>query len=70
MTLQTSAQHHPAVAQEIRLRLGYDPAPLFTGGSLASVTSELLERVKAARRTGQDERRAIAQRIAARLRQR
>jgi len=70
MMLQTSAQHHQAVAQEIQLMLEYNPAPPFTSGSPTTAAPELLERVKAARRPVKAACRAIAEHAAARLRQR
>ncbi len=57
-----------AVAEEIQLTIEYDPAPPFQSGSPRTAPPEVLERVIRARGQIQAERRAIAERAAARLR--
>ena len=57
----------PAVAQEIQLTLEYDPAPPFQSGSPRTAPAAVLETVSHSRRQVQVERRAIAERVAARL---
>lgn len=57
----------PAVAQEIQLMIEYDPAPPFDSGTPRTAPPDLLQNVVRARQKGQDERRAIARRAAARL---
>ena len=56
-----------AVAEEIQLTIEYDPAPPFQSGSPRTAPPEVLERVIRAREQSQAERRAIAERAAARL---
>jgi len=56
------------VAEEIQLTIEYDPAPPFQSGSPRTAPPEVLERVIRARGQIQAERRAIAERAAARLR--
>ena len=58
-----------AAAQEIQLMIEYDPAPPFTAGSPRTAPADLLQNVVRARRGVQDERRAIAERAAARFRE-
>jgi cyclohexyl-isocyanide hydratase len=57
----------PAIAQEIQLTLEYDPAPPFASGSPRTAPADVRERVIRSRRESQAERRAIAERAAARL---
>lgn len=57
-----------AVAEEIQLTIEYDPAPPFQSGSPRTAPAAVLERVTRAREQSQAERRAIAERAAARLR--
>ena len=57
-----------AVAEEIQLTIEYDPAPPFRSGSPRTAPPAVLERVIRARAQSQAERRAIAERAAARLR--
>ena len=57
-----------AVAEEIQLTIEYDPAPPFQSGSPRTAPPAVLERVTRAREQSQAERRAIAERAAARLR--
>jgi len=56
-----------AVAEEIQLTIEYDPAPPFQSGSPRTAPPAVLERVTRAREQSQAERRAIAERAAARL---
>jgi cyclohexyl-isocyanide hydratase len=56
-----------AIAQEIQLTLEYDPAPPFASGSPRTAPADVRERVIRSRRESQAERRAIAERAAARL---
>ena len=56
-----------AVAEEIQLTIEYDPAPPFRSGSPRTAPAAVRERVIRARRQRQAERRAIAERAAARL---
>lgn len=56
------------VAEEIQLTIEYDPAPPFQSGSPRTAPPAVLERVTRARGQSQAERRAIAERAAARLR--
>ena len=56
------------VAQEIQLMLEYDPAPLFRSGSPRNSPPALVSRIRDARERVQVERRAIAERAAAKLR--
>jgi cyclohexyl-isocyanide hydratase len=56
-----------AVAEEIQLTIEYDPAPPFRSGSPRTAPPAVLERVIRARGQSQAERRAIAERAAARL---
>lgn len=56
-------------AQEIQLMMEYDPAPPFPGGSPRSAPPDLVRSVIRARTKVQLERRAIAERAAARLKQ-
>jgi cyclohexyl-isocyanide hydratase len=60
----------PGAAEEIQLAIEYDPAPPFRSGSPRTAPAAVLERVTRARAQGQEERRAIAARAAARLRAR
>jgi cyclohexyl-isocyanide hydratase len=57
----------PAIAQEIQLTLEYAPAPPFASGSPRTAPADVRERVIRSRRESQAERRAIAERAAARL---
>ena len=57
-----------AVAEEIQLTIEYDPAPPFQSGSPRTAPPAVLQRVTRAREQSQAERRAIAERAAARLR--
>ncbi len=57
-----------SVAQVIQLGIEYDPSPPFQSGTPRTAPKAILERVTQARRQGQAERRAIAERAAARLR--
>jgi cyclohexyl-isocyanide hydratase len=57
----------PAVAQEIQLTIEYNPEPPFQSGSRTTAPAELVERVIDTRQGIQAERRAIAERAAARL---
>ena len=56
-----------AVAQEIQLTIEYNPAPPFQSGSPRTAPADLRDRVIGSRATVQAERRAIAERAAARL---
>ncbi len=56
-----------AVAEEIQLTIEYDPAPPFRSGSPRTAPPAVVERVTRARGQRQEERRAIAERAAARL---
>ncbi|MBC8076189.1 MAG: DJ-1/PfpI family protein [Chloroflexales bacterium] len=60
----------PAVAQRIQLVMEYNPQPPFTGGSPATADPAVLEAVIAITQANQDTRRAIAERVADRLRER
>ena len=55
------------VAQEVQLMLEYCPAPPFSGGSPKTAPAGVVQRVIAAREGAQSNRRAIAERAAARL---
>jgi cyclohexyl-isocyanide hydratase len=57
----------PAVAQRVQLMLDYSPAPPFDSGSPGTAPPEVVREVLAARATAQSQRRAIAERAAARL---
>jgi cyclohexyl-isocyanide hydratase len=57
----------PAVAEGIQLMMEYNPAPPFHSGSPGTASAELVQIVGAARQRSQSERRAIAERVAARL---
>jgi cyclohexyl-isocyanide hydratase len=57
----------PAVAEEIQLMIEYDPAPPFTSGSPKSAPTDVVQRVIHTRQRVQGERRAIAERVVARL---
>ena len=54
-------------ARAIQLMLEYDPAPPFHSGSPATADPELVRRMGASRRRFQEERRAAAERAAARM---
>lgn len=56
------------VAEEIQLTIEYDPEPPFHSGSVGKAPPDLVQRVVLARKASQSERRAIAERAAARLR--
>ena len=56
-----------AVAQEIQLMIEYNPAPPFHSGSRNTAPADLLQDVIDTRRHVQAERRAIAERVAARF---
>ncbi|HYU35066.1 MAG TPA: DJ-1/PfpI family protein [Thermoanaerobaculia bacterium] len=56
-----------AVAEEIQLTIEYNPAPPFRSGSRDTAPADLVERVIQTRQHIQSERRAIAERAAARL---
>jgi cyclohexyl-isocyanide hydratase len=57
-----------AVAEHIQLMMEYNPAPPFTSGSPASADVALVERAQAIARSNREQRRQIAERVAARLR--
>jgi cyclohexyl-isocyanide hydratase len=57
------------VAEAIQLGIEYDPAPPFPAGSPESADPAVVERVRAAAAARQAERRAVAERAAARLAQ-
>jgi cyclohexyl-isocyanide hydratase len=57
------------IAQELQLMLEYDPQPPFAAGSPRTAPADLIARVRDARQDIQDQRRAIVQRAAARLRE-
>jgi cyclohexyl-isocyanide hydratase len=59
----------PPVAEEIQLMIEYSPAPPFTAGSPKSAPAGLVQRVVHSRHHVQLERRAIAERVGARLSQ-
>ena len=56
-----------AVAQEIQLTIEYNPAPPFQSGSPHTAPADLRDQVIRSRATVQAERRAIAERAAARF---
>jgi len=58
-----------AVAQELQLMLEYDPQPPFRSGSPRTASPDLVEHVRTTRQALQDQRRAIVERAAARLRE-
>jgi cyclohexyl-isocyanide hydratase len=62
-----SALFDPAVAQEIRLMIEYNPAPPFDSGSPSTADPDLVRRVVWARQRLQSDRRMIAERAAARF---
>ena len=57
----------PVVAQEVQLMLEYHPAAPFPGGSPTTAPTRVVQDVIAARLGAQSQRRAIAERAAARL---
>ena len=57
----------PQVAQEVQLMLEYCPAPPFASGSPQTAPATVVRSVVAAREGAQANRRAIAERAAARL---
>jgi len=58
-----------SVAKEIQLMLEYDPQPPFQTGSPDSASPDLVQKVRLARKPIQDDRRAIVERAATRMRQ-
>jgi len=62
-----SEMHGPAAAQEIQLMIEYNPAPPFLSGSPNTAPPDVVQRVVDGRTHVQQERRAIAERAAARL---
>jgi cyclohexyl-isocyanide hydratase len=57
----------PVVAQEVQLMLEYSPAAPFSSGSPGTAPTHIVQGVIAARLGAQSQRRAIAERAAARL---
>jgi len=55
------------VAEEIQLMIEYNPAPPFQSGSPRTASADLVQTVTTTRQQIQAERRAIAERVAARL---
>ena len=58
-----------AAAEEIQLMIEYDPAPPFAGGTPRRARRDIVDAVISSRHAIQEERRRIAERVAARLRQ-
>ena len=55
------------VAKDIQLMLEYDPQPPFRAGSPDCAPADVVERVRTSRKATQDDRKAIVERVAARL---